>query len=261
MRVNDQQSSTARRGRGIESLEQLPLPLKLDRFAAFETFVADSNETLVRHLQTVAHGERSDIIWICAAKGRGKSHLLQATCRAADQAGTRAMYLPLDTDENLDPDCLLDLDSIGLLALDQVDAVAGRAAWEARLFAVVDGMRSSGRPLLLAADSTPSGAGFALADLASRAAAATVYRLNPLSDDGQRRALKEHARGLGLELDEATARYLLTRVEREVGELCRWLDRLDRASLVEQRRLTVPFVRKALESEAPRELSPRQTAR
>ena len=237
-------------GRGIEPQGQLPLPLKLDRFAAFETFVADSNETLVRHLETVAHGERSDIIWICGAKGRGKSHLLQATCRAADRAGIRPMYLPLGTDGALDPDCLLGLDSIGLLALDQVDAVAGRPAWEARLFAVLEGMQSSGRPLLLAADTVPSAARFALADLASRAAAATVYRLNPLSDDGQRQALEEHARGLGLELDEATARYLLTRVEREVGELCRWLDRLDRASLVEQRRLTVPFVRKALKSGA-----------
>ncbi len=238
------------RGRGIEPPGQLPLPLKLDRFAAFETFVADSNETLVRHLQTVAHGERSDVIWICGAKGRGKSHLLQATCRAADRAGIRPMYLPLGTDGELDPDCLLGLDSIGLLALDQVDAVAGRPAWEARLFAVLEGMQSSGRPLLLAAGTVPSAARFALADLASRAAAATVYRLNPLSDDGQRQALEEHARGLGLELDEATARYLLTRVEREVGELCRWLDRLDRASLVEQRRLTVPFVRKALKSGA-----------
>ena len=230
---------------------QLPLPLKLDRFATFETFVADSNGTLVRHLEAVARGARREVIWICGARGRGKSHLLQATCRAADRAGTRAMYLPLDTGEELDPDCLLDLDSIGLLALDQVDAVAGRPAWEARLFAVLNGMQSSGRPLLLAADRAPAAAGFTLADLASRAAAATVYRLNPLGDDGQRQALEEHARGLGLELDEATARYLLTRVEREVGELCRWLDRLDRASLVEQRRLTVPFVRKALESAAP----------
>ena len=238
------------RGRGIEPPGQLPLPLKLDRFAAFETFVADSNETLVRHLKTVARGERSDVIWICGAKGRGKSHLLQATCRAADRAKIRPMYLPLGTDGELDPDCLLDLDRIGLLALDQVDAVAGRPAWEARLFAVLEGMQSSGRPLLLAAHTVPSAAPFALADLASRAAAATVYRLNPLSDDGQRQAIEEHARGLGLELDEATARYLLTRVEREIGELCRWLDRLDRASLVEQRRITVPFVRKALESEA-----------
>lgn len=232
---------------------QLPLPLKLDRFTSFETFVADSNETLVRHLEAVARGERSEVVWICGARGRGKSHLLQATCRAADRAGTRAMYLPLDAGDELDPDCLLDLDSVGLLALDQIDAVAGRPAWEERLFAVLEGMQSSGRPLLLAADTAPSGTGFALADLASRAAAATVYRLNPLSDDGQRQALEEHARGRGLELDEATARYLLTRVEREVGELYRWLDRLDRASLVEQRRLTVPFVRKALESEATRE--------
>lgn len=229
---------------------QLPLPLKLDRFASFETFVADSNETLARHLEAVARGERNEFVWLCGAPGRGKSHLLQASCRAADAAGRRAMYLPLDSDGRLDPDCLLGLDSVGLLALDQVDAVAGRPEWEARLFSVLDGMQSGGHSLLFAAANTPSATAFVLADLASRAGAATVYRLNPLSDSGQRQALEEHARGRGLELDEATARYLLARVDREVGELCRWLDRLDRASLIEQRRLTVPFVRKALESEA-----------
>ena len=228
---------------------QLPLPFKLHRLASFETFVADSNETLVSHLEAVARGERSDVIWLCGARGRGKTHLLQASCRAADRAGTRAMYLSLDPGGALEPDCLLGLDSIGLLALDQVDTVAGRPPWETRLFSVLDGFQSSRRTLLLAASSAPAAAGFVLADLVSRAAAAAVYRLNPLSDDGQQQVLVAHAHFRGLDLDEATARYLLARVDREVGELCRWLERLDRASLIEQRRLTVPFIRKALAAE------------
>jgi DnaA family protein len=32
-------------------------------------------------------------------------------------------------------------------------------------------------------------------------------------------------------------------------ELCEWLDRLDRASLAAQRRLTIPFVREVLARE------------
>ena len=42
------------------------------------------------------------------------------------------------------------------------------------------------------------------------------------------------------------AEYLLNRVERDMAGLGRWLERLDRASLAEQRRLTIPFVRELL---------------
>ena len=44
----------------------------------------------------------------------------------------------------------------------------------------------------------------------------------------------------------------LRRVDRDMRVLKAWLDRLDRDSLVEQRRLTIPFIRERLTSR-PRE--------
>ena len=49
-----------------------------------------------------------------------------------------------------------------------------------------------------------------------------------------------------LDLSEPAARYLLARVSRDMGAICRWLDELDRASLAAQRKLTIPFIRAAL---------------
>jgi DnaA family protein len=51
----------------------------------------------------------------------------------------------------------------------------------------------------------------------------------------------------GFELPEETIQYLQRRLPRDMENLCAFLDQLDRASLVAQRKLTVPFVREVLE--------------
>jgi DnaA family protein len=106
---------------------------------------------------------------------------------------------------------------------------------------------------LLAARTAAAAAGFALPDLASRAAGAIAYRLQPLADDDRVSALLGHAAARGLELERSAAEYLLHRVNRDMAELGRWLDRLDRASLIEQRKLTIPFIRSLLTAEPGRD--------
>jgi DnaA family protein len=192
----------------------------------------------------VAARQRRDIVWLCGPAGSGKTHLLQAACRAAHEKNAASMYVSL-RDADVHADQLLGAEQLGLVALDDVDAVAGNDAWEARLFSVFNEFHARGG-LLLAARSAPAAIRFHLGDLASRAAGAIVYRLQALDDEQQLEALLEHARRRGFELDAATARFLQGRVQRGMTELCQWLDRLDRASLAAQRRLTIPFVREVL---------------
>ena len=66
----------------------------------------------------------------------------------------------------------------------------------------------------------------------------------------QRRALKLRAELRGLELPEDTARWLQRRFPRDMRSLYQVLDTLDEAALIEQRRLTIPFIREVLRSSA-----------
>ncbi len=100
--------------------------------------------------------------------------------------------------------------------------------------------------LLLASLVPPAAVGFELRDLASRAVGAVAYRLAPLAHSDRVDALLAHARARGLDLERGAAEYLLDRVDRDMVGLQRWLDRLDRASLAEQRKLTIPFIRDLL---------------
>ena len=56
------------------------------------------------------------------------------------------------------------------------------------------------------------------------------------------------SQGRGLELPEDTARFMLRRFPRDLPTLFALFDTLDTASLIEQRRLTIPFVKSVLDS-------------
>ncbi len=69
-----------------------------------------------------------------------------------------------------------------------------------------------------------------------------VYQLQPLRDQQLLQALQSRARERGCEIPDDTAAYLLKRLPRDTASLFDMLERLDQASLVAQRKLTVPFV-------------------
>ncbi|MEO7387400.1 MAG: DnaA regulatory inactivator Hda, partial [Gammaproteobacteria bacterium] len=101
--------------------------------------------------------------------------------------------------------------------------------------------------LVVSAAAPPGEVPFQLADLASRLKSGGAYRVQPLDDDGRLAALKIRARFRGFELPDDTGRYLLNRTARGPASLFRVLDTLDRAALIAQKRLTIPFVRGVLD--------------
>jgi DnaA family protein len=226
-------------------MDQLPLALRLADYARFETFVAGANAAAVRHVRALADGA-PDAVWISGPHASGKTHLLQAACRGLSLAGGRAMYVALLDLHAAEPEILAGLEEVDLLALDGVDAVARDAAWERQLFVLFNEMAAKRGGLLLAALVPPAAAGFELRDLASRAAGAVAYRLQPLAHSERVDALLLHAQARGLDLERGAAEYLLDRVDRDMVALQHWLDRLDRASLAEHRKVTIPFIRELL---------------
>lgn len=228
-------------------MAQLPLALAIADHASFDTFVNGGNAPALEHVRSLAAGA-AETVWLWGGEGVGKSHLLQAACRAATDAGRRAMYVKLPADS---PAILADLEHVDLLAVDDVHAVAGDSAWERALFVVLNAYSSRSGALLLTAAAPAAQCGFRLADLASRGAGAVTYRLAPLDDAERAAALRLHAAARGLALDAAGADFLLKRVARDMTVLTEWLTRLDRESLIEQRRLTIPFIRELVARSKP----------
>lgn len=228
---------------------QLPLALRFPPDQRFETFVAAPAGALAQ-VRALAGGEAADWLYLAGPAATGKTHLALAACAHAQALGRRVAYLPLAAAAGRLGDALSALQEYDLVALDGLDAVAGRAGDELALFDFHNRARDAGTGLLYAARAMPGELPAGLPDLRSRLAQCTRIRLAPLGDDGRREVLRLRAQRRGLQMNDAAIDWLLKRADRDLASLTGLLDRLDRESLAAQRRITVPFLRQVLDREA-----------
>jgi DnaA family protein len=232
---------------------QLALQITLDDSATFDNFhVTSANLALLNYLRDPAGPAR--FTWLWGAPGAGCSHLLQAMCQqpvATDHVSPWAasFYVPLRLHADWHPDILLGLESLQLVCLDDVDAIAGLADWEEALFHLFNRLRESGTRLLVAARTAPREAAFVLPDLLSRLQSGVVFQVHEPDDEDKLHALCKRAGRRGLELSEDVARYILQRTERGNTELFALLERLDSLSLQRQRRVSIALVRDLLQND------------
>lgn len=222
---------------------QLPLNIGLRDAATFSNFLPAANAAACHALEQ----GQEPFVYLWGAPGSGKSHLLQAACHAVSEAGGTAIYLPLAEREGMAPAMLEGMEQMALVCLDDIDAVAGDAAWEQALFHLYNRLRESGRRLLAAGRAAPGALGLQLADLISRLGWGPVYQLQVLTDEEKGRALQQRAANRGMQLPPEVASYLLQRAPRDMHALFALLERLDEVSLAAQRKLTIPFVREIIQ--------------
>ena len=224
---------------------QLPLAL---RFAPDQELRAfHGNPRLVELVGAVARDRSDSWLFLAGPAGSGKTHLLLAACAQARGAGADASFLPLAALAGRLADALAGQARAALFCLDGLEAIAGRAEDEVALFHFHNAARAAGARLVYSAVAMPGALPLTLPDLRSRLEQCTRIALEPLDEAGRREVLRQRATRRGLELDDAVLDYLFRRVGRDLGTLSALLDRLDQASLAEQRRLTIPFLREVLE--------------
>lgn len=226
-------------------MKQLPLKFKLKDSAIFTTFFPGPNELVVAYLRSLAGGGTIGC-WLWGGAGSGKSHLLQALCAAAAENSRSAAYLPMTQIGPMGPEALKGWTGHDIVAIDELDAAVGNRPLEEAMFALYNELHDRSAAFVVASRSPPAALEFSLPDLRSRLSAGSVFQLLDLDESDVMEALKLRAGLRGLELPRDTAHYLMRRLPRDMASLCDWLDRLDAASLVAQRRLTVPFVREVL---------------
>jgi DnaA-homolog protein len=223
-------------------VQQLSLGMRLSDRAVFANYLAGDNQLAVSALRTLVQAHAGGMLYLHGVSGSGKSHLLQASCAAAGHAS----YLPVVQLLELGPEVLAGHSNVSLLAIDDVELLVGHDAWEQAVFRVYNECQERQACLLIAAQQPVAALQVKLPDLQSRLAAMPQFKLLPLNELQVAAALRLRAQQRGLELPDETLVYLQRRFPRDMAALYRVLDQLDSASLREQRRLTVPFIRQVL---------------
>ncbi len=232
------------------SIQQLPLGMWLRQGASLDSFCGRENQQLLQSLRQLTEVNDERFLFLWGAEGLGKSHLLQAVCHVATACGDSSVYLSMRQAGQFAPEMLDGLEQMSVVAIDDVDAIAGSQAWETALFNLYNRVRDNGTgSLVLAARAPLADLGLVLPDLRSRLSWGLVYQVQAMTDDEKLQALKQRADSRGFDLPDEVAAYLLRHYQRQTAQLFDLLERLDQHSLAEQRRLTIPFVKQVIESE------------
>lgn len=226
---------------------QYTLAVTLPDDETLQSFYGAKDSPAVQFIeQFLAPGKPQLPLYLFGASGSGKSHLLYAACVQAQEQGLTSQLLALDDFRQYSPRLFDGLEQLDLVCLDNIQAIAGDSHWQVALFDLYNRMVEQGKRLMIVADEAPLQLGMTLPDLVSRLQACTIFQLRLLSDDDKQKLLQQKARLRGIELPDEVARFLLNRQQREIRALVAILDKLDKASIVHQRKLTIPFVKDVL---------------
>lgn len=227
-------------------IRQFPLDLRWPAHQRLDAFWPGANVAALRAVSGIASGESASWLYLHGATGTGKSHLLIGACRVALEANRVARYVSLA--ELSAPRCqaVAGIEAEGLLVIDDVQAIAGDGDAERALFDLYNRARSDGVCMLFAANAPSAELDLGLPDLVSRLAMCAQHALRPLDDAGRRAMLRLLAGRSGLRLDDDVLDWWFARQPRDPASLVTLLQRIDRAALAAQRRVTIPFLRELL---------------
>ncbi len=220
-------------------MKQLPLDLQLPEPFGFDDFLIGPNMEAFMALQNLADGQGGEgCVYLWGAHGTGKSHLLRATVQRAMAQGLFAYYWDAARQPLAEA-----AHGYELLAVDHVDGLGEEE--QIVLFGLINAQREAGR-VILTAGLQPPARQLLREDLTTRLGWGLVFEIGEPDDEDKAALLRHRARARGCEVDEAVCRWLVLHRSRDLGELTRLLDSLDRAALARGRPLTLPLVREVL---------------
>ncbi|MBX9704596.1 MAG: DnaA regulatory inactivator Hda [Silvanigrellaceae bacterium] len=226
---------------------QLALAIQLNQQATLEDFCWAENPLLQQQLNNTLNAQGERFIFLWGKTGCGKSHLLQACCQAMTQSGRTSAYLPLTLLQEWGPESIEGMENHALIAIDDIELISHDKVWEEALFHLYNRVRDNEKTLLLiSSKQTPAALDLQLPDLRSRLGSGLVLPIYELSDELKISVLQQQANKRGFQLTEQVAFFLLNRCDRNMHALQQVLEQLDKASLIEQRKITIPFVKAIL---------------
>ena len=103
-------------------MNQLPLGIQLERESTFEGFFPGPNAESLKHVAETTRGDSKNVVLLYGAVATGKTHLLQAACRAVADENAAAGYFHLLEREQFSSAALEGWENLTLVCLDEIDA-------------------------------------------------------------------------------------------------------------------------------------------
>lgn len=212
-------------------MKDITLRLRPHERRTLANFRVGLNETLLDHVRSSSH------IWLHGSPSVGKSHVAQALVGESQDA-----ILICDSSYEL-----VGLDQFSLVVFDDIGQWLENKERESQILGLYEQLRTTDGRLVVTATKPAVNQGFSLRDLESRMRTFQEIHLLPLPEQERVELLLDLAAGRGIEISHDVANFVLVRIGRSQHDLLEALDKLDDASLLQQRRITIPFAKRTLQ--------------
>ncbi len=186
-------------------------------------------------------GESLVALW--GGPDSGKTHLLNACAHYARHCDVSFHLFDAQQLLEADADGFSEFPSGSVLAVDNLDLLAGNRDWEEQFYRLINRVKEGELRFLFSLSRNPRDIGFRLSDVKSRLMWGLLIALQSPDDEQLLELLKTRARLLGLRVSDKVLNYMLSHYSRRLSEQMKLLYRLDHASLSTQRRITIPLIR------------------
>jgi DnaA family protein len=236
----------------MRNTAQLALSVQLPDDEVFDSYLSESNHSVVSQLSLfvenilLPNSKKPKFFYLFGLTGVGKSHLLHASSAYASQLGKTSVCLSCSELLGLSVEVLDGLEHIDFICLDDIQLIADNKIWQQAIFDLYNRVLEQNNSLLISGNQSAIQLGLTLPDLVSRLTWGLTEQLKPLNDIEKIAALQFRASKRGLILSDDSANFLLNRLSRAMSNLIDSLDLLDKASIREQRKITIPFIKDIL---------------
>lgn len=228
------------------SVAQIPFQFGNNQQHDLAMFLQGENETLLQLLKSIANNEHPHCLYLWGLQGMGKTHLLQAVSKKANELNLHVAYIPLKQLNDISVEILHDLGDLDIVCIDDLECITGHRQWQQGLTWLYNELRDNGHSLVMSANISPTNIPLEVDDLKSRLSWDQVSQIKPPSDELKIQILKQKAELRSFELSDDVIEFIIRRVDRDLGTLMRILDKIDHASLAAKRKITIPFVKELI---------------
>ncbi len=223
--------------------EQLLLDWPVNETFSEEEFLPSlSNKAAVRWIDVWPRwqrgGENFHCLIIYGPEGCGKTHLSHVWQRISGAVSINA-------------DKLSDIDFISgeklVFVIEDIDRYIGKAGVAEGLFHLYNWVNEQGGYLLLTASKRPKKWKIDLADLSSRMLAAEAVKIKPPDDTLLEAVIVKQFADRQIKLSDKIIGYIIKNADRSFSFIRVLVRELDKVSLSENKKITIPMVKRAIE--------------
>ena len=222
-------------------MKQIPFSFPKFDFNKFDFFHSNivNRETIALIDNLFRFNDKDNRIYLWGPSAVGKTHILIATVKKFLNQNKEVIDLSL-----IDDNDTFNLGTIDLFFLDDIEVADHKI--HNNLFNIFNMSENENATILITGNLPPNQMSLRL-DLRTRLSQCLVLNLKELEDEEKKDVLLKRSYFMGINMKLEIIDYLVKNYNRNMHELIKLIEKIDKESIIQKKRITIPFIKSLME--------------